>query len=129
MLPPLHFEPILKPTPWGGRRLGTDLGKSLPLEGDYGESWEIADCGTTQTVIRDGPYDGWTLARLMAEHVDDLVGPSYVGRPFPLLIKFLDARGRLSVQVHPNDAQSQRMGLGVYGKSEAWVILDASPES
>jgi mannose-6-phosphate isomerase len=126
---PLQFHPLLKQIRWGGRRLGTVLGKPIGDASDYAESWEIADCGADQSTVANGPFGGWTLARLVAEE-----GTALFGRPggpahFPLLIKFLDCNDRLSVQVHPDDKQAQRMGRGSNGKTEAWVILDAQPDS
>jgi len=126
---PLKFRPLLRRIRWGGRRLGTTLGKPIGDKSDYAESWEIADCGDEQTVVEDGPLCGWTLARVVAERGVDLFGIHRGPTRFPLLIKFIDANDRLSVQVHPDDDAAQRMGLGPNGKSEAWVILDAQPQS
>lgn len=126
---PLQLHPILKRIRWGGRRLGTVLGKPIGEASDYAESWEIADCGRDQSTVADGPFEGWTLARLVASQGTELFGPDRLAAHFPLLIKFLDCNDRLSVQVHPNDEQARRMGRGGNGKTEAWVILDAKPDS
>jgi mannose-6-phosphate isomerase len=125
----LIFEPILKRIRWGGRRLGTVLGKPLGPENDYAESWELADYGDDQSVVAEGPFCGWTLSRLVAEE-----GPALLGRDrglsqFPLLVKFIDAMDRLSVQVHPDDEAARRLDVGTNGKTESWVILDAKPDS
>ena len=104
---PLQFRPILKHIRWGGRRLGTLLGKPLGEATDYAESWEIADCGPDQSTVLEGPYAGWTLHRLVETHGTALLGLQSHFAQFPLLVKFLDAHDRLSVQVHPNDDQAR----------------------
>ena len=71
---PLEFRPLLKRIRWGGRRLGTVLGKSIGDADDYAESWEIADCGDDQSTVAEGPFAGWTLARLVAEQKAALFG-------------------------------------------------------
>jgi mannose-6-phosphate isomerase len=126
---PLQFRPILKRLRWGGRRLGTLLGKPIGDEGDYAESWEIADCGDDQTTVVGGLYQGWTLHRLVETHGLALLGLQSTADHFPLLIKFLDAHDRLSVQVHPNDEQARRLGRGPRGKTESWLVLFAEPHS
>ena len=130
-MPPLTFEPILKRIRWGGRRLGTVLGKPIGDASDYAESWEVVDHGDDQSVVDDGPLAGRTLSELVREDGDRLFGRSLetLRRPdqFPLLIKFLDASDRLSVQVHPDDELARRYDAAENGKTEAWVILDAEP--
>jgi mannose-6-phosphate isomerase len=126
---PLQFRPILKRMRWGGRRLGTLLGKPLGDGSDYAESWEIADCGSDQTTVVQGSYKGWSLHRLVETHGTSLLGLQAAADHFPLLVKFLDAHDRLSVQVHPNDEQAQRLGRGQRGKTEAWLVLFAEPHA
>jgi mannose-6-phosphate isomerase len=126
---PLQFHPVLKRIRWGGRRLGTVLGKPIGDANDYAESWEIADCGADQSTVAEGPFEGWTLSRLVAAEPTALFGSDRGPSHFPLLIKFLDCNDRLSVQVHPNDEQARRMGRGENGKTEAWLILEARPDS
>lgn len=123
---PLIFEPIFKPKIWGGRHLEGLLGKRLPGIEPIGESWETADLEDDQSVVANGPARGSTLGELVREWGQDLIGgaPLFEGR-FPLLIKFLDARDTLSVQVHPDEAMAQRLGGRVRVKDEAWYILDA----
>ncbi|MGH7201883.1 MAG: type I phosphomannose isomerase catalytic subunit [Planctomycetaceae bacterium] len=128
-MPLLEFDPILKRIRWGGRRLGRVLGKPIGEEPDYAESWEIADHGDDQSVVRSGPWQGWTLSRLVTEQGRELLGRHAGREQFPLLIKFLDASDRLSVQVHPDDRQAKRYDPRENGKTEAWVILDAEPGS
>ena len=126
---PLRFVPLLRRYLWGGRRLGTVLGKPIGPEDDYAESWELCDHGADQSRVATGPLAGATLGQLAADH-----GPSLFGRHaglshFPLLLKYLDAAKTLSVQVHPNDRQAAALDPPDLGKTEAWVILAAEPGS
>ena len=131
-MPPLELTPLLKRIRWGGRKLGTVLGKPLGDGDDWAESWEVADHGDDQSVVAGGPFDGWTLNRLVKERNAELFGThaSAGGTPrdqFPLLIKFLDAADTLSVQVHPDDARAKTYDPTENGKTEAWVIVAAEP--
>lgn len=126
---PLFFPPILKRIRWGGRRLGTLLGKPLGPETDYAESWEIVDHGKDQSTLVQGVFAGWTLARFVRERNAELFGRHQGRTQFPLLVKFLDANDRLSLQVHPNDAQAKKHNPLENGKTEAWVIVHAEPAS
>lgn len=126
---PLKFHPLLKRLRWGGRRLGDVLGKPIGAEADYAESWELCDHGDDQTLVADGALAGWSLGRLVRERPVELLGRHAGARQFPLLIKFLDAHDRLSVQVHPDDEQASRLDAGDRGKTEAWVILAADAGS
>lgn len=123
---PLIFGPIFKPKIWGGRKLARLVNKRLPEGQAIGESWEVADLEDDQSVVVNGPAHGKTLGQLVAEWGTDLVGraPLFEGR-FPLLVKFLDARETLSVQVHPDEAMAKRMGGRVRIKNEAWYVVDA----
>jgi mannose-6-phosphate isomerase len=126
---PLKFHPLLKHARWGGRRLAELLGKPLGIETDYAESWEVCDHGADQSLVAMGPFAGWSLRDLVLQQAGELLGRQHDVKQFPLLIKFLDANDRLSVQVHPNDEQAGRYLAGERGKTEAWVILDADPGS
>lgn len=126
---PLCFRPVLKRIRWGGTRLGGVLGKPIGLESDYAESWELCDHGNDQSIVDGGAWDGLTLRQLMTSYGRELCGTDYRLRQFPLLVKFLDASDRLSVQVHPNDVQARFFNPRENGKTEAWVILDARPDS
>jgi len=126
MLSPLTFEPIFKENLWGGRRLPEFLNRPAPHDKPIGEAWMLSDVEGSLSVIRDGPHAGRTLRELLAEFPREILGGP--GERFPLLLKFIDARQELSVQVHPNDEQAVRLeGPGQRGKTEAWVILDADP--
>ena len=126
---PLLFEPIFKRIRWGGRRLGTVLGKAIGPGSDYAESWEISDHGNDQSLVSAGAYEGWTLARLVQEQNLPLFGRHAGRQQFPLLIKYLDANDALSVQVHPDDELAKTFDPAENGKTEAWVIIDAEPNS
>lgn len=126
---PLRFTPILRRHLWGGRRLQGVLNKQLGPGDDYAESWEIVDHGADQSVVQNGPLVGTTLHDLLTRHGAALLGRHHPLPSFPLLLKFLDARQTLSVQVHPNDQQASRLNPPDQGKTEAWYILQADPGS
>ena len=126
---PLKFVPILKRLRWGGRRLGELLGKSIGPHVDYAESWEICDCGTDCSTVETGPWQRWDLRDLIRELPRDMLGRHAGLDRFPLLVKFLDAHDRLSVQVHPDDTQAATLAPGQRGKTEAWVIVEAAAGS
>ncbi|HEY4233433.1 MAG TPA: type I phosphomannose isomerase catalytic subunit [Lacipirellulaceae bacterium] len=126
---PLRLKPVLKQYLWGGRRLGTVLGKPLGDGDHYAESWEVVDHGADQSVVADGPLTGKTLHELVMQRGESLFGRQYPQPQFPLLFKFLDAQQTLSVQVHPNDQQAARLNPPDLGKTEAWVVLAAESGS
>jgi mannose-6-phosphate isomerase len=126
---PLRFLPIFRRYLWGGRRLETLLGKSLPAGDDFAESWEIVDRVADQSVVVAGPWQGTALQDLIAHDQVAFYGRSRPAGPFPLLFKFLDAHRDLSVQVHPDDTQAARLNPPDRGKTEAWVVLHADPGS
>jgi mannose-6-phosphate isomerase len=128
---PLIFVPILKKILWGGRRLGTLLGKPIGSGSDYAESWEIADHKNGQSIVSRPPeWAGDSITKLLKNHPEELLGTAFAGRytQFPLLIKFLDAHQDLSIQVHPDDALARRL-VNDNGKNEAWVVLYSEPGS
>ena len=118
---PLTFRPAYMNVVWGGRRL-EHWRDDLP-EGAVGESWELADHERGMSVIANGPLAGTPLDQVMAEHGRAIVGATWQGGAFPLLIKIIDAQDRLSVQVHPDDQLAQAMGVGNNGKTECWLML------
>lgn len=126
---PLRFAPNFRRYIWGGRRLQTVLGKNLEQEGNYAESWEIVDHGSDQSVVAYGRLAGVELGTIVREHGPELLGRHHPQPDFPLLFKFLDARERLSVQVHPDDEMAAQLDPPDRGKTEAWVILAAEPYS
>ena len=125
----LRFQPLFRRYLWGGRRLGTMLGKAIGPGDDYAESWEIVDHGDDQSVVANGPLAGKTLGELVREQPAALLGEDFAANSFPLLFKFLDCNRTLSVQVHPNDEQGAQLDPPDLGKTEAWVVLAADPGS
>lgn len=125
---PLRFAPILKQYIWGGRRLGSMLCKPVGSATDYAESWEVVDHRDGQSIVSSGPHTGMSLGELVSQLPNELFGTKQYDR-FPLLFKFLDANKTLSVQVHPDDAYAQMMDPPDLGKTEAWVVIHADPES
>lgn len=126
---PLRFVPIYKNYIWGGRRFHSALGRRLDPGVVYAESWEVSDHPHGQSLVRDGPLRGTPLSRLVTERGKELLGRHHPQSRFPLLLKYLDANRRLSVQVHPDDRLARQMGLTDSGKTEAWVVLEAEPGS
>jgi mannose-6-phosphate isomerase len=126
---PLKFEPLYQYRTWGGRRLATLLGAALPGFGPIGESWLLSDRTDHASVVANGALKGQTLRQLWSRCREELLGDR-VSRAehFPLLLKFLDVRGALSVQVHPSDWQTAYLPPGESGKTEAWVVLDTGIE-
>ena len=127
---PLRLQPAFRNYIWGGRKLSTVLGKNLPDEGKWAESWEVVDHPEHESVVVNGPLAGQTLGALMKSDPAWLVGntPAIAGR-FPLLLKYLDCARVLSVQVHPNDDYGLRMTPPDLGKTEAWYIMHAEPDA
>lgn len=137
---PLKFKPRLVEKIWGGRRIETVLNKPLPPGKQIGESWEIYDfppgvCDDSgnwvSAEVANGPLAGQTLHQLVEQHGADLLGdvaPVGSHRQFPILIKFLDAREDLSVQVHP-DQDYANTHPDAHLKTEAWYVIDNDPGS
>jgi mannose-6-phosphate isomerase len=122
---PLTFEPIFMERVWGGRRLESEFGKKLPSQKPIGESWEIVDRPETQSIVRNGPLRGKTLHQLWTQHRDEIFGNVPDAPRFPLLLKLLDAREKLSLQVHPPEGVASK--LGGEPKTEFWYVASADP--
>lgn len=127
---PLKFTPILQPKIWGGDLLHELLGKKEKSE-SIGESWEISDVDGFHSVIQNGDFKGLTLHKLISQEKERILGQEVFaayGEKFPLLIKFLDARVPLSIQVHPDDQWANKLENG-HGKTEMWYILHAEKDA
>lgn len=124
---PFKFVPILKSTLWGGKKLGSLLGKSLGNDSLCGESWEISGVDGNVSVLANGYLKGENLKSLINTYKGELLGDKVYenfGDRFPLLIKFIDANLDLSIQVHPNDRLARKRHNS-FGKTEMWYVIDA----
>jgi mannose-6-phosphate isomerase len=124
-LEPLLFQRIAQTAVWGGRALVERLAVDADPDTPIGETWELSDYPGATTRVRGGVCDGVELQQLIAEHAELLLGESRMDRDgrFPLLVKFIEARQDLSIQVHPPDDALEPGGIG---KTEAWYILPDS---
>ena len=125
---PIKFQPLLKQTLWGGAKIVTFKHLDSQLE-NVGESWEISGVKDNETIVKEGPLKGKSLNEVVAELKDRLVGKDNYqrfGDEFPLLIKFIDARQDLSIQVHPNDEIAHKQGKP-RGKTEMWYLMESEP--
>ena len=126
---PLIFKPIYKEKIWGGNRLCTILNKNCDSDKPIGESWEISAVQDNISIVDNGFLEGNNLQEIIEIYLTDLVGDKVYyqyGIEFPLLIKFIDANDKLSVQVHPDDNTAKYRHYA-YGKTEMWYVLDAEP--
>ena len=124
------FSPILKNTIWGGTKIDPFKNIHTQLR-KIGESWEVSGVPGNETVVSEGPYAGRKLNDLVAELKEQLVGRANYerfGNEFPLLIKFIDARDDLSIQVHPTDEIAHRQGRE-RGKTEMWYLMPSEPDA
>ncbi|QTE22070.1 type I phosphomannose isomerase catalytic subunit [Polaribacter cellanae] len=123
---PLKFSPVFSYRLWGGEKLKTVLQKEYS-ENNIGESWEISDVENSETVVLEGVYKGKTLRNLIKEFKGNFLGNKVYqqfGNEFPLLIKFIDAKTPLSIQVHPsNEIAKERHNS--FGKNEMWYVMEA----
>lgn len=122
----IRIEPVFHEKIWGGRKLETEFGYTIP-DGPIGECWAISAHPAGDCHVRDGAYAGMLLSSLWTEH-HELFGAAE-GDRFPLLIKFLDATKDLSIQVHPDDAYAAEHEGGSLGKCECWYVLHADPNA
>ncbi len=127
---PLKFNALLKQTLWGGDKIIPFKHLSDKLE-NVGESWEISGVKGNETLVTEGEFAGQSLNDVVIALKADLVGKANYerfGNEFPLLIKFIDARQDLSIQVHPTDEIAQKQGKD-RGKTEMWYIMDSDPDA
>lgn len=132
MLYPLQFKPLLKERIWGGRALAEKRGTAKQKADKdlvIGESWEVSGVEGDISVVSNGFLKGNNLQELVETYMGELVGDKVFqrfGHEFPLLIKYIDAQDKLSVQVHPDDALSAKRH-NAYGKTEMWYVLGCDP--
>ncbi len=129
MLYPLKFKPLLKERLWGGRTLAALKGVHKAADKNIGESWELSGVPGDVSVVADGPLKGNSLEELAEVYMGDLVGERVFekfGETFPLLVKLIDAREVLSIQVHPDDRLAAERH-NAYGKTEMWYVIAADP--
>ncbi|WP_298904901.1 type I phosphomannose isomerase catalytic subunit [uncultured Psychroserpens sp.] len=127
---PLKFQPILKNKIWGGQKLKSLLNKTSTLP-NVGESWEISDVEGDTSVVLNGVLKGQTLKMLLDHYKSDLLGDrnyKTFGNKFPLLIKFIDAKEDLSIQLHPNDELAAKRHNS-FGKTEMWYVMQADDDA
>lgn len=128
---PLKFKTIYKDKIWGGQKIKTYLGKDFGSLPNCGETWEISGVKTDVSVVDGGALNGESLADLLEQYKDELVGKkiyAHFGNIFPLLVKFIDANDWLSVQVHPDDELAKKRHNS-FGKTEMWYIIESDPGS
>ncbi len=121
---PLKFEPILKQTLWGGDKIipFKHLNDTLA---NVGESWEVSAVEGSESIVANGADKGLTLPDMVRKYKEDLVGEANYarfGNKFPLLIKFIDAKLDLSIQVHPGDELAKKRHSS-FGKNEMWYVV------
>jgi mannose-6-phosphate isomerase len=127
---PLKFQPILKEKIWGGQKLHQLLHKDSTAL-NVGESWEISDVKGDTSIVSNGLLKGTSLKELLETHKEDLIGTKnyeVFGNKFPLLIKFIDAKEDLSIQLHPNDALAAKRHNS-FGKTEMWYVMQADDDA
>lgn len=128
---PLKFTPIYKDKIWGGDKISKLLNKNIGKLPNCGESWEISGVPDEISVVTNGFLKENNLEELIEIYMGDLVGEKNYekfGTEFPLLIKFIDAKDKLSIQVHPNDELAKERHQA-YGKTEMWYVIQADPGS
>lgn len=127
---PIKFHPILKEKLWGGNKLKTLLNKESHLP-NIGESWEISDVEGDTSLVANGSLENQSLKHLLSTYKADLIGEKnykQFGSTFPLLIKFIDAKEDLSIQLHPNDELAAKRHNS-FGKTEMWYVMQSDPDS
>ena len=127
---PLKFNPLLKSTIWGGDKIIPFKHLDITQE-NVGESWEISGVKGNETTVSEGELEGKSLNEVVELMKDELVGKENYkrfGNEFPLLIKFIDARQDLSIQVHPTDEIAKKQGKE-RGKTEMWYLMDSDKDA
>ncbi|MEM8521095.1 type I phosphomannose isomerase catalytic subunit [Flavobacterium sp. PL12] len=127
---PLKFDPIYQYRLWGGRKLENLLSKPLPADEPIGEAWILSDRKDHSSQVLEGDLKDITITTLMEEYRYEIMGKNGLDYDrFPLLLKYLDCKEVLSVQVHPSDNQKDLLPDGDTGKTEAWIVLETTDDS
>ncbi|MEM1002723.1 MAG: type I phosphomannose isomerase catalytic subunit, partial [Bacteroidota bacterium] len=127
---PIKFHPVLKSKIWGGEKLKSILNKASDAN-DIGESWEISGVEGDISIVSNGSFEGQALSELLANYGKEILGErlyAQFGDQFPLLIKFIDAKQDLSIQLHPNDELAAKRHNS-FGKTEMWYVMQADEGS
>lgn len=126
---PFKLSPVGKDYLWGGNRLNTEFSKSISMS-PLAETWECSTHPNGQSIVASGKFKGLTLSEVLKVH------PEYIGThpdakngEIPILVKLIDARDDLSIQVHPDDEYAKKNEGGQRGKTEMWYVIDAEPSS
>ncbi|WP_299112548.1 type I phosphomannose isomerase catalytic subunit [uncultured Winogradskyella sp.] len=130
LLYPLKFQPILKDKIWGGEKLNQYFNKASDSK-ELGESWEISTVPEDVSIVSNGDLKGETLQKLLEDYKSELLGDKNwkrFGNQFPLLIKFIDAKEDLSIQLHPNDELAKERHNS-FGKTEMWYVMQADKDA
>lgn len=128
---PLKFRPILKSVVWGGEKIAP-FKEITTDQHNIGESWELSGVKGNESVVANGEYAGRTISELVQEFKGRLIGQKNyerTGDEFPLLIKFIDAKQDLSIQVHPDDELAAKRHNGSKGKTEMWYVVAADKDA
>ena len=125
---PFLLKPSGKDYIWGGSRLNDDFGKEIPME-PLAETWECSTHPDGSSIVASGEYKDMTLTKVIKEHPEYLGTHPVTKNELPILIKFIDAKENLSVQVHPDDDYARENENGQHGKTEMWYVLDAAKDS
>jgi mannose-6-phosphate isomerase len=125
---PLKFQDIFLDKIWGGDAMRLYLEKGVSPGAKIGESWELSEHRSGESLVKEGSFKGQSLSQVVRQHPEAILGKSIAHRfgKIPLLVKFIDAQDRLSIQVHPDDAYAQ-VHEKDFGKTEAWVVVHACP--
>jgi len=120
----MTFNPVYKDYLWGGSRIPETFNRNVP-EGIYAESWEISDHDDGMSIVANGELAGKSIREILEANPQGIMGTAVSGTKFPLLIKLIDAKQKLSVQVHPNDQTAAE--FGGEAKTEMWYMLGDNP--
>ena len=125
---PFILQPSGKDYLWGGQRLNTEFEKQIDLD-PLAETWECSTHPDGPSIVKTGGFKGQTLSKVISDNPQFLGARHSEDKALPILIKFIDAKSDLSVQVHPNDEYAKAYEDGQLGKTEMWYVLDATKDA